>query len=499
MQRLNLFTNRLFAPIDNQLDKLTSYKLVLYFLYTLIGWSVVASFIGNVSFKWYSILLSTALLVVICRVSNQLISRRLNIPVNKESYLITALILALILSPAHTVNGFLILIIAGILAMLSKYILVISRWHIFNPAAFGAFAIGLLFHQYASWWVGASFITPVVFIGGLLVLRKMKRFIMVIAFEIVVFAVIAFNTYLEQSTAQIGHILWISLIGTPLLFFAYIMLTEPFTSPRHMSNYLPYATIVGFLYAYTKFGLSPEQALLIGNIFTYAIEPNSRLPLKFAHKIQEATGIESFVFSGKESFKYKAGQYMEWTLSQHNSDFRGNRRYLTISSSPTEKELMFTLKVPEKPSAFKNTLESFKSGNIILADGLAGEFTLPKSEKQKLAFLAGGVGITPFRSMIKYALDFKQQRDIRLLYSASSEGEFAFKDLFNQAKEIGLESTYTTTPINKEGLTKTIPDYKERVFFISGPYGFVHAMEQNLLELQVSATQIKTDYFPGYG
>jgi Na+-transporting NADH:ubiquinone oxidoreductase subunit NqrB len=194
MQRLNLFINRLFAPIDNQLDKLTSYKLVLYFLYTLIGWTVVASFFGEVSFKWYYVLLSTALLVIVCRISNQLISRRLNIPVNKESDLITALILALILSPAHTVNGFLILIIAGALAMLSKYILVISRWHIFNPAAFGAFAIGLLFHQYASWWVGASFITPVVFIGGLLVLRKMKRFIMVIAFEIVAFAVIAFNT-----------------------------------------------------------------------------------------------------------------------------------------------------------------------------------------------------------------------------------------------------------------------------------------------------------------
>jgi ferredoxin-NADP reductase/Na+-translocating ferredoxin:NAD+ oxidoreductase RnfD subunit len=498
MQRLNLFINRLFAPLDNLLDKLTSYKLVLYFLYTLVGWSVVASLLGDVSFKWYSILLSTALLVLVCRISNQLLSRHLNIPVNKESDLITALILALIISPAHSVNDFLILIIVAALAMLSKYFLVISRWHIFNPAAFGAFATGLLFHKYASWWVGTSFITPVVFVGGMLVLRKMKRFIMVIIFEVVALAVIAFNTYLDQSASQIGHNLWIVLIGTPILFFAYIMLTEPFTSPRHLSNYLPYATIVGFLYAYNKFGLSPEQALLIGNVFTYVIEPHSRLPLKFARKIQEANGIESFVFSGKESFKYKAGQYMEWTLSQRNSDFRGNRRYLTISSSPTEKELMFTLKVPEKPSAFKSSLENFKTGSIILADGLAGEFTLPKSEKQKLAFLAGGVGITPFRSMVKYAMDFKQQRDIHLLYSANAEEEFAFKDLFAEAKEIGLQASYTTKPITKELLGSAIPDHKERVFLISGPYGFVHAMEKNLLDLEVPAAQIKTDYFPGY-
>jgi ferredoxin-NADP reductase len=499
MQRLNLLINRLFAPLDTQLDKLTAYKLVLWFLYCVAGWSVIASLEGSVSFKWYNILLSAVWLVAVCRLANLLLSKYLNIPVNKDSDLITALILTLILSPAHDISGFLILLIAGAVAMLSKFILVINRWHIFNPAAIGAFASGILFHKYASWWVGTSFITPVVFVGGMLILRKMKRFVMVIVFEIVALSVIAFNTYLNQSTAQIGHNLWVALVSTPLLFFAYIMLTEPFTSPRHMSSYLPYATIVGFLYANTKFGLSPEEALLLGNIFTYLIEPNSRLPLKFSHKVHEANGIETFVFNGKNNFKFTAGQYMEWTLSQHDSDFRGNRRYLTISSSPTEKELMFTLRMPEKPSAFKHTIENFKKGDVILADGLAGEFTLPKSEKQKVAFLAGGVGITPFRSMVKYAMDFKQQRDIHLLYSAATQDDFAFKELFDEAKEIGLEATYATKQVDKELLAKSIPDLLERVFYISGPYGFVHAMEKNLTDLEVPASQIKTDYFPGYG
>jgi ferredoxin-NADP reductase len=209
------------------------------------------------------------------------------------------------------------------------------------------------------------------------------------------------------------------------------MLTEPFTSPRHKTNYLPYAAIVGFLYAYTKLGISPEEALLLGNIFTYVIEPNRRLPLAFAHKIQEAEGIESFVFSGKAGFKYSAGQYMEWTLSQHGSDFRGNRRYLTISSSPTEQDLMFTLKMPEKPSA-------------------------------------------------------------------NSKNEFAFEGLFEEAKEYGLKTSYITKPLDKEGLQKIIPDLGERIFYLSGPYGFVHAMEKNLTDLGVKASNIKTDYFPGY-
>jgi ferredoxin-NADP reductase len=113
--------------------------------------------------------------------------------------------------------------------------------------------------------------------------------------------------------------------------------------------------------------------------------------------------------------------------------------------------------------------------------------------------LAGGVGITPFRSMVKYAMDFKQQRDIHLLYSAATQDDFAFKELFDEAKEIGLEATYATKQVDKELLAKSIPDLLERVFYISGPYGFVHAMEKNLTDLEVPASQIKTDYFPGYG
>jgi ferredoxin-NADP reductase/Na+-translocating ferredoxin:NAD+ oxidoreductase RnfD subunit len=498
MKSINLLLNRLLHPVDSLLDHLTSYKLVLYFLYVVLGWSFFASLIGQVSYKWYDIAFSTAVALTACKLTNLLISKKLKISKNAESDTITALILALIISPNHSVSKLTVLAIAGVVAMLSKYALVISRWHIFNPAAVGAFISGAVFHQYASWWVGTDFITPVVFIGGMLILRKMKRFIMVITFEVVALALIAFNTYLNQSASAIGHNLWTTLIATPILFFAYIMLTEPFTSPRHLPNYLPYAAIVGFLYGYTKLGISPEQALLIGNVFAYAIEPNRRLPLKFIRKIQEADGIETFAFSGKDGFKYQAGQYMEWTLSQHESDFRGNRRYLTISSSPTEETLMVTLKIPDKPSAFKRKLETFKAGDTILADGLAGEFTLPKSEKQKLAFLAGGVGITPFRSMIKYALDFKQERDINLIYSARSEDEFAFKDLFSAASKIGLETNYVTKPLTQEELKALVPDFIERTFYISGPYGFVHDMENNLLKLQVPASQIKTDYFPGY-
>jgi ferredoxin-NADP reductase len=425
MNVLNLWVRKLISPIDKLLDRLTSYRLVLYFLFVLLIWSIVGSLQHKVGYNLYDIILSAVVLFAACLGSNYLISKKLKIAKNNESDYISALIL-------------------------------------------------------------------------ILILRKMKRFIMAITFELVALAAICAESYLNHNSTDFGHLIWLSLISTSLLFFTYIMLTEPQTTPRHMSNYLPYAVLVGFLYGYTKLGISPEQALLIGNVFAYIIEPNRRFELSFVRKVTEASGIDSFIFSGKEKFKYTAGQYMEWTLQDNRPDLRGNRRYLTISSSPTEPDLMFTLRIPEKKSKFKQNLEGFKKGDKILASQLAGEFILPKSEKQKLAFLAGGVGITPFRSMIKYAADFGHQRDIHLLYSANKEDEFAFKGVFGEAKKFGVETSYSAEQITAEKITQTVPDYKERVFYISGPYGFVHAMENNLIGLGLPLRQIKTDYFPGY-
>jgi ferredoxin-NADP reductase len=157
------------------------------------------------------------------------------------------------------------------------------------------------------------------------------------------------------------------------------------------------------------------------------------------------------------------------------------------------------MREPGKSSSFKQHVHNLKKGEHILAAQVAGDFILPKSEKQKLAFMAGGVGVTPFRSMLKYVIDFQQQRDIHLLYSASSKDQFAFKDLFGEAKKFGVETTYITELVDKDKIKETIPDYSERIFYISGPYGFVKAVEDALITLNVPLHQIKVDYFPGYG
>jgi len=163
-------------------------------------------------------------------------------------------------------------------------------------------------------------------------------------------------------------------------------------------------------------------------------------------------------------------------------------------------------------SSFKRRLDRFEDGDYLLASHLAGSFVLPKNPNQKVAFLAGGIGVTPFRSMVKNWLDVGQKRDAVLLYSANSPAELAFKDLFDSAQPAGLKAAYTITnkeeaknwpghtgPIDQNFIKDTVADYKQRLFYVSGPYGFVRAARQALLDLGVGGRQIITDYFPGYG
>jgi ferredoxin-NADP reductase len=499
MKDLILQGQRALDLIDRFLDRLTSYRLVLYSLIAFVSWAIFASLIDEVSFEWYEILGSAAWLVAVCFGVNLVASKFFNIPRNKESDLISALILALILLPAQEVNDYLILAVAGSVAMLSKYFLVFSKRHIFNPAALGAFSVGLLFDYYPAWWVGTIFLVPLVFVAGQLILRKMKRYWMVSVFMGVYLGYLIFNYFNKDLSGGLFDVIWIGLTATPVLFFAYIMLTEPSTSPHKLPQMLIYAATVGILYSVTSLGYAPEEALLIGNLLAFVMAPNRRLELALVQRQQEAKDIYSYIFSGKKNLQFAAGQYMEWTLPAAKTDRRGNRRYFTVSAAPTEENLMFTVKEPTPRSSFKTGLDELKEGDKMLAYQLEGSFTLPKDASQKLAFLAGGIGVTPFRSIIKYLLDTKQKRDITMLYSANNAEEFAFTNLFNKAEPAGITTHHLLRQIDSRVIKKAIPDYKDRLFYISGPYAFVTAMRQTLLKMGVPRNKIVSDYFPGYG
>ncbi|HQT83050.1 MAG TPA: FAD-dependent oxidoreductase, partial [Candidatus Paceibacterota bacterium] len=132
-------------------------------------------------------------------------------------------------------------------------------------------------------------------------------------------------------------------------------------------------------------------------------------------------------------FTFRPGQYLEWTLGHRFSDNRGNRRFFTIASAPTEADGMVRLgaKFYEPKSSFKRALGAMKLNDAISVSHLAGDFVLPKDKKKKLVFIAGGIGVTPFRSQVQHLMNTNDKRSVTLFYSNKTASEIAYKYIFD--------------------------------------------------------------------
>jgi ferredoxin-NADP reductase/Na+-translocating ferredoxin:NAD+ oxidoreductase RnfD subunit len=504
--------------IDAILNKITMYRLTLYYLIFLIGMATILSFFGILTYNPLDILISALLSIIVCYGANSVLAKLFKAVTNVESVFITALILALIIPVKYPVN-IPFMIGASILAMAAKYFLTIEKRHLFNPAAVSVAAIALLSPEHAAtWWIGTPTMLPFVLVGGLLLIRKIRRESMVINFLIAYLIIVAAGTiYMTGSFIAIFNTWQLTILHSALFFFTFVMLTEPLTSPAvaKLRNY--YAYIVAFLYAtpvlsFLPVALTPEMALSLGNVFSYIINPNYRLSLTLKQKKQLTADTYLFAFNQQKDFKFLPGQYIEWTLSHKNADDRGNRRYFSISSSPTENEISMTVKFYSPSSSYKKELVNLNVGNKIIATQVAGDFVLPKNLKEPLVFIAGGVGIAPFRSMIQYIIDKNLSVDIVLLITNRTVNDILFADIFEKAKANGVKTIYNVTDIQNlpqswkgswgyitdKKIMELIPDYQKRIYYLSGPQLMVQRFEQVLLDAGVAKSKIKTDFFPGY-
>jgi ferredoxin-NADP reductase/Na+-translocating ferredoxin:NAD+ oxidoreductase RnfD subunit len=504
----------MIAFIDNILNRITMYRLVLYYLATLIFAAFVFSFFGLLPFDPTALAFSTLLILLVCSATNWIFARTFEAATNIESVYITALILALIITPITAANhaGVGFLVFASVWASASKYLFAIGKKHVFNPAAFAVALTAIVINAPATWWIGGNMVLlPFVLIGGLLVVRKIQRFDLAASFAIAAFATIIATAPSGDYVTPIAQ----TLLHSSFFFFAFVMLTEPLTTPPTALLRILYGALVGFLFAPNihigTFYMTPELALLLGNVFSYLVSPKGRYMLTLARIERAANDVYDFVFTPDRAFSFRPGQYVEWTLAHRYPDDRGNRRYFTIASSPTEAEVRLGVKFYNPSSTFKHGLASMKVGGTISASHLSGGFVLPRNKKKKLVFIAGGIGITPFRSMLRYLLDIKEVRSIVVLYANKALADVAYKDVLDRARvELGIKTIYALSEeknvspgmisglIDATVIARAIPDYRERIFYISGPHAMVEAFKKTLSAMGVSRFKIKSDFFPGF-
>lgn len=213
----------------------------------------------------------------------------------------------------------------------------------------------------------------------------------------------------------------------------------------------------------------------------------------------------SLILEKPKGFDFYPGQYLDIELPV--KDKFGKTRAFTIASSPTEDFLMITPQIGRTP--FKKFMEKIKTGDTISASYPAGTFTL--DESSPAFFIAGGIGITPFRSMVKYVLDRKISTPIILIYSSSKE--FAFKKELDiwQKQLPNLTIHYLDTNkedrLNRRKLLKAISDKQslrsndlklDTIYYLAGSHSLVDNLEDILLNLEIDQINIRTDRFDGY-
>lgn len=226
--------------------------------------------------------------------------------------------------------------------------------------------------------------------------------------------------------------------------------------------------------------------------------------------IQRTHNVNSFRFKVKEDVDFKSGQFFFVIIKIDGTE---RTKHFSFSNSPTEKGYVeFTKRITD--SEFSQALERLKTGDWARLKMPYGSFTFG-GEYKKIAFLSGGIGITPIRSICKFATDSMLPTDMVLLYGNNREEDIIFRqDLDNmQSVNKNLRIVYTLTSLDidrkiwkgKTGyiddtmIKEEIPDYTERIFYICGPPRMVESLINILRnKLSVQQDKIRIENFIGY-
>ena len=266
----------MFTFIDNQLNKVTMHRMTVYSLIFILAGAVLLGSFKLIPQNPFAIVFSLAFFLFVCDVINGIFARTYGAKPNMNSIVITALILAAIISPPTAVGDvsyYTLAFWASVWAMASKYMFAIKRKHVLNPAAVAVAITSLFLGLSATWWVATPKMLPFVAIGGFLLVRKIRRGNLVWSFFVTAVLSVLAPTIL--SGGNIISSFWHLLAYSPLVFFACIMLTEPISTPPRQNLRILYGAFVGLLFApwvhIGSFYGTPELALLAGNVIFYIL------------------------------------------------------------------------------------------------------------------------------------------------------------------------------------------------------------------------------------
>jgi ferredoxin-NADP reductase len=232
--------------------------------------------------------------------------------------------------------------------------------------------------------------------------------------------------------------------------------------------------------------------------------------IKEKREVARGTLLVIFDLLGQE-VEFKPGQFFYVTLPDvGHQDDKGLRRHITVVTSPNEKGVL-GLATRMRDSAFKRSLDELPVGAAVEVEQPEGDFALPDETSRPLVFIAGGIGITVFRSMLRYIREEQLPYRVTLIYSNRDRESTAFLDelrqLEQQLTDFRLVLTMTqddgwdgeSRKVDAEFLRDHLgADLDEHTFLVAGPPAMAEAIEATLAEAGVSEENVKAEHYSGY-
>ncbi len=505
---------RIVAPVDQRLGRWPMHRVVAVTLAALAAVSLLLAITGTLAPGPLDVLVSLAVALGVTLAVNEVAARVVGAARQPDSSVITGLILFFLFTPTTDGGALLDLALVAAVASASKYLLVVRGRHVLNPAAAGA-ALATIVQLGAipTWWVAGAELRWFVLIGLLVVVLRTRQAGLVGLFVLLATA----NVVSDQVSAgtAFGPALETALTSYPILFLAGFMLTEPLTLPPRRWQRLLVAAVVAVLFGSPTIHLgsvymTPEIALLVGNLLAFALAPRGAVRLRFVGREQLGPTTWEHRFAPLRPVRFAPGQYAELVVGHPRPDGRGQRRPLTIASAPGDDVAFGVRHAPEAGSSFKAALTALEPGTVVRASLVAGDFVLPRAPDRPLLLVAGGIGITPFVAQLRALAAADERRDVVLVYGLSAGEGLPYGDRLPAVDGLRVVVVAPEEPpglpagwgfvagerLDADRLRTAAPDLADRTAFVSGPPRMVDAVVATLREH--GARRVHSDQFAGY-
>lgn len=232
--------------------------------------------------------------------------------------------------------------------------------------------------------------------------------------------------------------------------------------------------------------------------------------LKLQSKREIANHTLLLTFNKPEGFTFKPGQYGGFTLiNPEHTDAGGITRRFSLLSTPDDPFIAIATRI--QPSAFKKNLQELPINGEIKFAGPTGNFILPDETDKPIVFIAGGIGIAPFYSMICYNTKHLPQRKMTLFYGNQASSDAAFLDELLAIERMNPNFKFIPTMANADNswtgetgfisdtmIKKHVPNLVDPLYYLCGSPGMVTAMQELLAEMEINEDNLQTEDFPGY-